>query len=136
MRSRGRRAFVALYRKEIDALAALAPKLLAEGPPVEAIRTWCARVADFSRIKHGVADLLRAALSDNDSQETYVLMIGAMTQLLAAGQSSGDIRLDADAEDILIVLAGLWRLPPTPAGEARAERILALVMRGLTLQSP
>lgn len=122
---------VALYRTEIDALAALAPGLLAKDLPLEAIRGWCDRVAEFGRIKHGVADLLRAALSDRDSQETYRLMLGAMTQLLAAGQSTGDIRPDADPEDVLILLAGLWRLPQTPAGEAQAERILALIMRGL-----
>ena len=127
---------VALYRKEIDALAALAPGLLAEAPPLEAIRSWCVRVAVFGRIKHGVADLLRAALSDEDSQETYRLMVGAMTQLLAAGQITGDVRSDADPEDVLVVLAGLWRLPPTPVGEARAERILAMITRGLTSVGP
>src|ERR1700753_3364158 len=42
-----------VYRKEIDALVAMVPVLLAEHPPLQAFRMWCDRLAKFGRMKHG-----------------------------------------------------------------------------------
>ena len=120
-----------VYRKEIDALVALAPALLAEHPPIQAFRLWCDRLAEFGKVKHGVADLLHAARSDQDFQETYWPMLEAVRKLMNACKSSGEIRPDADAEDFLMLVGLLWRIPPTPEGEARVKRLLALAFRGL-----
>ncbi len=120
-----------VYRKEIDALVALAPALLTEYRPLRAFRIWCDQLAKFGRVKHGVADLLRAARSDQDFQETYWPMLDAVRQLIGACEGSGEIHPGADAEDFLMLLGFLWQMPPTPAGEARVERLLALVFRGL-----
>src|SRR3984885_13053384 len=42
-----------IYRKEIDALVALAPMLLTEHAPLQAFRMWCDRLAELGRMKHG-----------------------------------------------------------------------------------
>jgi AcrR family transcriptional regulator len=120
-----------VYRKEIDALVALAPRLLAKHPPLQAFRLWCDRLAQFGRMKHGVADMLHAVMSDQDFQETYWPMLDAVRQLIRACEGSGEIRPGADAEDFLMLVGLLWRIPPTPAGEARVKRLLALAFRGL-----
>ena len=120
-----------VYRKEIDAAVALAPMLLAEHPPLQAFRMWCDRLAEFGRVKHGVADMLHAVISDRDFQETYWPMVKAVRQLMDACEGSGDIRPGADAEDFLTLLGFLWQIPPTSAGEARVKRLLALAFRGL-----
>jgi AcrR family transcriptional regulator len=120
---------LAVYRKEIDALVALAPTLLAKHPPLQAFRAWCDRLAKFGRMKHGIADVLHAARSD-ESQETYRPMLGAVRRLMDACERSGDIRPGTDPEDVLTLLGLLWRIPPTAAGEARLKRLLALVFRG------
>lgn len=120
-----------VYRKEIDALVALAPMLLAEHPPLTGFRLWCDQLVTFGKMKHGVADLLRAARSDRESQETYWLMLDAVRKLMNACESSGEIRPGADAEDVLMLLGLLWQILPTPNGEARVKRLLALVFRGL-----
>jgi AcrR family transcriptional regulator len=65
-----------VYRKEIDTLVALAPVLLARHPPLQAFRIWCDRLAKFGRMKYGVADIVHAATSDQDIQETYRPMLG------------------------------------------------------------
>jgi len=122
---------VGVYRKQIDALVELAPALLAKHPPLKAFRSWCDRLAEYGRVKHGVAGTLRAALSDRDFQETYWPMVGAIRQLVDACEAAGHIRPGADAEDILVLLAALWRIPPTSAGESQTKRLLALVFRGL-----
>ena len=123
-----------VYRNEIDALVALAPMLLTEHSPLEALRIWCDRLAKFGKMKHGVADLLRAARSDRDFPETYRPMLDAVRKLMNACEASGEIRPGADAEDFLIFLGLLFQIPPTPTGEARAKRLLALVFRGLAAE--
>ncbi len=129
---RSREALVlGVYRNEIDALVALAPTLLTEHPPLQAFRIWCDRLAKFGKMKHGVADLLHAAISDQDFHETYWPMLDAVRKLMNACESSGEIRPGADAEDFLMLVGLLWQIPPTPAGEVRVKRLLALVFRGL-----
>ena len=120
-----------VYRKEIDTLVALAPLLLTKHPPLQAFRTWCDRLAKFGRMKYGVADIVHAATSDQDLQETYRPMLGAVRQLINACEGSGEIRPGTDPEDFLVLLGLLWRIPPNSAGEARVKRLLALAFRGM-----
>lgn len=120
-----------VYRKEIQALVDLAPELVAECPSLIAFRRWCDRLAHYGRIKHGLAGVLHAAMTDRDYQETYGPMVGAIDRLLRACEASGDFAPGADAEDVLLLLGFLWRIEPGAAGEARADRLLDLVVRGL-----
>ncbi len=122
---------LSVYRKEIDALVEFAPRLLAEHPPLRAFRLWCDRLAQFGRVKHGVADLLHSVISDQDFQETYGPMVRAVRQLMDACEGSGDIRSGTNAEDFLLLMQFLWQTPPSPHGETQAKRLLALIFRGL-----
>jgi AcrR family transcriptional regulator len=125
-----------VYRAEIDALVDLAPQLLAEHSPLQSFRLWCDRLAQLGRVKHGVADMLHAAISDQDLKETYWPMLAAVRQLMNACEGSGEIHPGADAEDFLMLLGFLWRIPPTPAGEARVKRLLVVAFRGLGAEDP
>ncbi len=58
-------------------------------------------------------------------------MLDAVRNLMDACQRSGEIRSGANAEDFLMLLGLLWRIPPNSNGEARVKRILALAFRGL-----
>ena len=121
-----------LYRHEIDALVALAPRLLAaEASPLAAFRLWCERLVQMGKVKHGIADLLHAARSDEDFEATYWPMLEAVRALMQAAEAAGEIAPGGDAADVLILLGMLWRVPPTEEGEARARRLLALMFRGL-----
>ena len=120
-----------VYRKEIETLVALAPTLLAKYPPLQAFRTWCDRLATFGRMKYGVADIVHAAISDEDLEETYRPMLGAVRQLIEACEHSGDIRAGTHPEDFLVFVGLLWRIPPDATGRARVKRLLALAFRGL-----
>ena len=122
---------LALYRNEIESLVDLAPTLVEAHPPVEALRLWCAKLAEYGRIKHGLADVIHAALTDRDREQTYRPMVGAVGRLLEAGEVSGDFRPGANPEDILLLLGFLWRVKSGPAGEAQAEKLLSLVIDGL-----
>lgn len=120
-----------VYQKEIGALVALAPSLLAKHPPLKALRMWCDQVAAFSRVKHGVADLLHAARAEQDVPSSYGPILAALRDLMDACEAAGDIDPDSNAEDVLLLLGYLWQIPPTPEGQARVRRILALIFRGL-----
>jgi AcrR family transcriptional regulator len=122
---------LAVYHKEIRALVDLAPALLAKHPPLAAFRQWCDRLAHYGRMKHGLADVLHAAMTDRDFNESYGPMVGAVDRLLRACEACGDFAPGADAEDVLLLLGFLWRIKPGRAGEARADRLVDLVIRGL-----
>lgn len=120
-----------VYRQEIQQLVDLAPALLAKRRPLTALRLWFGRLANYGRIKHGLADVLHAAMNEGVLAETYGPMVGAIDLLLKACEASGSIRHGVDAEDVLLLMGFLWRIEPGHHGEARAERLLDLVMDGL-----
>jgi AcrR family transcriptional regulator len=120
-----------IYRQEIQQMVDLAPALLAEHPPLTALRLWFDRLAHYGRIKHSVADALHAVINQSVQSQTYGPMVGAIDQLLRAGEAAAVIRPGVDAEDLLLLIGFLWRTPPGPEGEARAERLLDLVVGSL-----
>ncbi|RJQ77091.1 TetR/AcrR family transcriptional regulator [Pseudonocardiaceae bacterium YIM PH 21723] len=115
-----------LYRTNLQELIDLAPDLLTEHPPLDALRAWFTEVARYGRLKHGVAEVIHAA---TDKEEFYGPFVAAIEQLLSAG--AGTLKPDLDPEDVLLQLSVLWRIPPGPEAEARAARILDLIIDGL-----
>lgn len=120
-----------IYRDSIDELVSLAPSLLEAFKPLEAFRRWAERFVDYGRKKHGVADMLRAAMTDQDFRETYWPMVDAVRLLMDACVDAGEVSKPVDAEDFLQLLALLTQLPPTAEGTARSERLLKLAFHGL-----
>ena len=122
---------LAVYRHDVQQLADSAPALLKEHPPLEALRLWFDRLAYYGRIKHSLAAVLHAATSDGLAGETYGPVIGAITLLLRACEEAGSIRRGLDPDDVLLVLGFLWRIDAGEDWEARAGRLLDLVLDGL-----
>jgi AcrR family transcriptional regulator len=120
-----------VYRHEIEDLAALAPALLDTHPPLEALRLWLDRVARYGQLKYGAAEIIHAATTSGIEDEAYALVIGAIKLLLAAGSDAALLRPDIDPDDFLLLISFLWRINPATGAEARAARMLDLVMEGL-----
>lgn len=127
---------LAVYRHDVQQLVDSAPLLLEEHPPLDALRLWFDRLAYYGRIKHGLADVLHAATSDGLVGETYGPVIGAITLLLRACEEAGSIRSGLDPDDVLLMLGFLWRIDPSGDWEARASRMLDLVVDGLRAKPP
>jgi AcrR family transcriptional regulator len=127
---------LAVYRYDVEQLADAATELLSGLPPIEALRLWFDRLARYSMIKHGLADVLNAATSDGLLGETYEPLIGAITQLLRACAEDGSIRAGHDPGNVLLILGFLGRIDPGPGAEAKASRLLDLVMAGLQAGAP
>jgi AcrR family transcriptional regulator len=127
---------LAVYCYDVQELADAAPKLLADHPPIEALRLFFDRLAHYGMSKHGLADVLHSATSDALASETYEPVIGAISQLLQACTEEGGIRAGHDPDDVLLLLGFLWRIHPGPGAEAKAARLLDLVMDGLRAGAP
>jgi AcrR family transcriptional regulator len=119
----------AVYRHEIEQLAADAPTLLDLHPPLEALRLWLGQLRHYGLIKHGLSDVLHAIVDDDLMGETQDLVSGALTTLLQACERVGAIRADVEADDLLHLVGFMWRLGPE--AEERASRLLEMVMDGI-----
>lgn len=127
---------LAVYRYDVQKLADSAAELLAEHPPLRALRLWFDRLAYYGMIKHGLADVLHSATSDGLAGETYGPVIGAITSLLTACTQDGSIRPGIDPDDVLLLLGFLWRIDSGPEAEARRARLLDLIVDGLRAGAP
>lgn len=127
----------AIYEREVDDLVARAEKLLKMTTPTQALRQWMSHLARFALTKAG----LGAAMNEPIVRETkaarpgYARIVRVIEDLLAAGRATGDVRADVTVEDFLSLIAGLWQIGPGPEGEARAQRLLDLVVLAIRADS-
>lgn len=126
----------AVYQDQVKRLTTGARELLDVRPPAQAMRLWMDLFADWLATKHGMLDTL-VAMIDSDRiahAETREQLLAAITTILDAGRDTGDIRTDADADDIAASLIGIFTVAGTPARHPRAARLLNLFMDGLRPQ--
>ncbi|MFD8914617.1 TetR/AcrR family transcriptional regulator [Streptomyces sp. NPDC059575] len=120
-----------LYRNDLQHLIDLAPQFRDTHTPLAALRLWFEEVARYGRLKFGVAEVIHAATGAGREDEFYDPFLGAIGVLLDAGAADGSLKAGVDPEDVLLQLSVLWRIDPARDGEARAERILGLIVDGL-----
>jgi AcrR family transcriptional regulator len=123
---------LAVYRDEVDRLIDSVPGLLADLPPLEALRAWTLDLVGAMRRKHGLGDALSPSAHQSITEQTYDPVIGAITAMLDAGKAAGSIRDDADPGDFLQLTAALWRAATEPLD--RAPRMLDLILDGLAAE--
>ncbi|WP_432825385.1 TetR/AcrR family transcriptional regulator [Dactylosporangium sp. CA-092794] len=121
-----------VYRTELARLCDAAPRLLADLPPVEALRAWMDGYIDYMAAKHGLADALRVVIAAGGQPfaQSRARLVGAITELLQAGAGAG-LRPDVEPEDVLVALSGVSLAAGDPARRAQAGRVLDLLMDGL-----
>ncbi|WP_367126020.1 TetR/AcrR family transcriptional regulator [Streptomyces phytohabitans] len=124
----------ATYRYETARLAARATPLLAELPADRALRAWMSEVLDYLAAKHGMAGTLQTLLRGDArlGSLTREQLTAAVEEFRVAGAEQGTVRGDVPAEDVLAALAGVTLTAGTGAQRAQAERLLDLVLDGVT----
>ncbi|MBV2155079.1 TetR/AcrR family transcriptional regulator [Kitasatospora sp. SUK 42] len=124
----------AAYRNELIRLCDAAPDLLAALAPREALRAWTGRFIDYATAKLGMADALRALVESgvNPYAQSHEMMMAALTSLLAAGIEAGTIRSDIGATDMFAALTGIALTSGKPEQREQAERLLDLILDGLS----
>jgi AcrR family transcriptional regulator len=119
-----------VYRGELTRLCAEAGLLLADHPPVQALRLWMRRYQDFVATKKGMAETLRAVVASGaiTSAQTRQHLNQAITTIVTAGVADGSLRDDTKPEDVTASLAGIML---TAADEQQATRMLRLLVDGM-----
>ncbi|MFI6661438.1 TetR/AcrR family transcriptional regulator [Streptomyces sp. NPDC050523] len=120
---------LAVYQDEVARIINTVPDLLAQMPPLEALRHWTTDLVEAMRRKHGLGDALSPGAHQAISEQSYGPVIAAITELLDAGKKDESIRPDADPGDFLQLTGALWRAASSP--EDRAPHMLALILDGL-----
>jgi AcrR family transcriptional regulator len=110
----------AVYQDQVKRLTLGARELLEQLPPADAMRRWM--------------DLFGDWLATH--AQTRAELLDAITAILDAGRAAGDIRADVSAEDISASLVGIFTVAGKPEQHTQANRLLDLLMDGLSPQGP
>jgi AcrR family transcriptional regulator len=128
---------LAVYERDVRALAESAGELLALHPPLRALRLWLERMADYGVTRHSVADaLLHTATNSDLAGRQYAPVVGAVRTILSACEGDGTIGPGIAADDVLLLLAFVWRIDPGPGAAQRAGRLLDVIIAGLQAGAP
>ena len=124
----------AAYRHEVERLCDAAPELLSSCvPAAEALREWVHAFVHYAGTKKGMADALRSVVGSDTTLlgHTRSQIVSALRVLLTAGAQDGSLRSDADPEDVMRAMGGVWNVGPGPDWEDQVRRLLALLIDGL-----
>jgi AcrR family transcriptional regulator len=122
----------AVFQREVDACADVAPALSAALDPGAALATWLGRYTEFLATKRGLATALHSGDPAFDALPGYFMQrLGpTLGSLLEAAADSGEIRADISPEDLLHAVATLCQ-PAAAQGPAYSQRMVALLIDGL-----
>jgi AcrR family transcriptional regulator len=123
----------AVYRREVEQLAAAAERLVDDLPPAEALRQWMRLFADYLAPKKVIAPAL-AAMAGGHSElfaTSSKLIRGAVELLLERAIAAGALRDDVEVDDIIQALAGVAYNVASPGWRERAYRLIDIVVAGL-----
>src|SRR6185503_13302138 len=124
--------FEAVYRHEVDELAALAGQL-GEAAPVEALRRWLHSNVEFIATKKGMAAALALAGQGTPELRAYSFnrLTTAIRALLDRAVAAGEIRADVGPEDFLRTVVGLSLMHDQPGWQASVQRLMDVFIDGL-----
>ena len=122
---------LAVYQHDVQRLVDSVPGLLEQYKPLEALRVWFERLADYVRVKHGLGEALNTVAAQKIISDTYAPVTAAIAQLLAACETTGAVRPGLDPADVLLAMGFLWRVSHDEHGRTQATRTFDLVLDGL-----
>jgi AcrR family transcriptional regulator len=124
----------AVYQDQVQRLTLGARELLERLPPAEAMRRWMDLFGDWLATKHGMLGTLIAMIESGEVADVRTELLDAITTILDAGITAGDLRADISAEDIGASLLGIFGVAGKPEQHAQADRLLNLLMDGMRPQ--
>ena len=120
----------AVYQREVQQMADAAARLSTSAAPGEALHEWMRLVVDYIATKKVVVPAL-ASLAGEIYAASGLSVIDSITLLVERARAAGDIRADADPQDILRALIGFTYGASGPGWEASAQRLIDILMDGL-----
>ena len=122
----------AVYRTEVEKLAAAEQKLADTLPPVEALRAWMLLFIDYIAAKQIIAPVLNVLIGDPKKvfEASYGRIWEAIRRLVKRAIKSGDIRKDMDPIDLLRALIGVAHVSTSPDWQQSARRLVDILITG------
>ena len=122
----------AVYRSEMEKLAAAERKFAESMPPMEALRAWLLLFVDAIETKHIIAPVLNALIGDPKKvfAASYAQMQEAIRALVKRAIKSGDIRKDLDPMDLIRALVGVANVTTSPDWQQSARRLVDILVTG------
>ena len=122
----------AVYRSEVEKMAAAERKFAETMPPVEALRTWMLLFVDHIAAKQIIAPALSSVAGGPSKlyEGSRGLVQGAIDALVKRAIKSGDIRPDLIPFDLLRALIGVAHVASGPGWQQSARRLVDILIAG------
>ena len=122
----------AVYRSEVEKLAAAERKFGETMPPLEALRAWMLLFVDYIATKKIIASALNTLVGDPSKvlEASYNQIHEAIRALVKRAIKSRDIRKDLDPVDLLKALVGVAYISSSPDWQQTARRLVDILITG------
>lgn len=122
----------AVYRSEVEKLAAAARKMAETMPPMKALRSWMLLLIDYIGAKHIIAPALNSLVGGPARlyEDSRSLIQGAIDELVKGAKKSGDVRTDIDATDLLRAMIGISHVGTGHDWQQSARRLVEILIAG------
>jgi AcrR family transcriptional regulator len=122
----------AVYRTEVEKLAAAERKFADAMPPIEALRAWMLLFVDYIAAKQIIAPALNTLVGGPSKlyEGSRAQIQGAIAALVSRAIKSGDIRKDLDPFDLLRALIGVSNVASSPDWRQSAKRLVEILITG------
>lgn len=122
----------AVYRTEVEKLAAAERKFAEAMPPIEALRAWMLLFVDYIEAKHIIAPALNTYVGGPSKlyESSRTQISGAINALVKRAIKSGDLRKDLEPFDLLRALIGVSSVASSPDWQQSAKRLVDILITG------
>ncbi len=122
----------AVYRTEVEKLAAAERRFAEAMPPVEALRAWMLLFVDYIAAKQIIAPALNTLIGGPSKvyEANRAQIQGAIDGLVKRAIKSGDIRADLEPFDLLRALIGVSNVASGPGWQQSARRLVDILITG------
>lgn len=122
----------AVYRTEVEKLAAAERNFAETMPPIEALRAWMTLFVDYIAAKKIIAPVLNTLLGGASKvfESSHTQIWDAIRALVKRAIKSGDMRKDLDPIDLLRALIGVSNVATGPDWQQSAKRLVDILVTG------
>ena len=122
----------AVYRSEVEKLAAAEQRFAATMPPLEALRAWMLLFIDHIAGKMLIVPVMNTIaggslrLMEGSRSRIHTAFVASVKRAIA----SGDLRSDTDPNDFVRALVGVFHSAALPGWELSARRLVDILIAG------
>ena len=122
----------AVYRNEVERLAAAEQRFAATMPPIEALRAWMLLFIDHVAEKKLIISVMDTVPGGSMRlmEGSRGLIHGTFVTSVQRAIANGDLRADTDPNDFVRALVGIFHTTALPGWEQSARRIVDILIAG------